>query len=138
MALWLFKQEPSCYSFADLERDGSTMWDGVSNAQARIHLRSTKKGDRVFFYHTGDEKAIVGEMQVVAAPTTDPNADDPKAVVVKVKSVRRFKNPVALSAIKADKAFAKWDLVRNSRLSVMPVTEEQWARVEELAEMESE
>jgi len=138
MSRWLFKQEPSCYSFADLERDGTTIWDGVSNALARQNLRQTKPGDRVFYYHTGKEKAIVGEMKIVSAPASDPNSDDPKAVVVKVEAVRRLKNPVPLSAIKADKSLAKWDLVRMSRLSVMAVTEDQWNRVLELSKLEAE
>jgi predicted RNA-binding protein with PUA-like domain len=132
MARWLFKQEPSCYSFADLERDGSTVWDGVTNALARKNLREAKPGDEVLFYHTGKEKAIVGEMKVVSEPTADPKSDDSKSVVVKVKLVRRFDRPVELAEIKADKLLSKWDLVRLPRLSVVPVTEEQWRRVEEL------
>ncbi len=138
MALWLFKQEPSCYSFDDLERDGTTVWDGVSNALARQNLRKTKPGDRVLFYHTGKEKAVVGEMEVVGKPTRDPNSDDPNSVVVKVKAVDRFPQPVPLTAIKADKLLAKWDLVRLPRLSVVPVTAEQWKRVEELSSREQE
>lgn len=138
MSRWLFKQEPTCYSFADLERDGTTIWDGVSNALARQNLRKAKPGDRVFYYHTGKEKAIVGEMKIVSAPASDARSDDPKAVVVKVQAVRRLKNPVPLSAIKADKSLAKWDLVRMSRLSVMAVTEEQWNRVLELSKIEAE
>lgn len=133
MARWLFKQEPSCYGLDDLERDGSTDWDGVVNALARKNLRQAKPGDRVFFYHTGKEKAIVGEMKVVGKPMVDDQSEDPNAVVVKVKFVRRFENPVTLSAIKAEKALASWDLVRMSRLSVVPVTDEQWQLVEELA-----
>jgi predicted RNA-binding protein with PUA-like domain len=133
MALWLFKQEPTCYSLADLERDGSTVWDGVTNALARLNLRKAKPGDRVLFYHTGKEKAVVGEMKVVGAPTTDPNSDDDKSVVVTVKFVRRLDRPVTLAEIKADKRLVKWDLVRLSRLSVVPVSPEQWKRVEELA-----
>ena len=134
MALWLFKQEPECYSFADLQRDKATTWDGVTNALAQKHLRAIKKGDRVLFYHTGDEKAVVGVMQVTAGPT--PAADDPtgKLVVVAVKPVRKLKNPVTLAAIKADPAFAAWELVKNSRLSVMPVSEELWARIEGMSE----
>jgi predicted RNA-binding protein with PUA-like domain len=133
MSRWLFKQEPTCYSFADLERDGATVWDGVSNALARKHLRQAKPGDRVFFYHTGKEKAVVGEMRVVGEAAADSNSDDPNSVVVKVKLIRRLKKPVPLSAIKADKLLAKWDLVRLPRLSVVPVSVEQWQRVEELA-----
>ena len=133
MALWLFKQEPTCYSFSDLERDGTTIWDGVANALARKYLRQVKPGDRIFFYHTGKEKSIIGEMKIAAGPTTDPKSDDPQSVVVEVKTVRRLANPVTLATIKADKLLAKWDLVRLPRLSVLPVTSEQWARVEELA-----
>jgi predicted RNA-binding protein with PUA-like domain len=131
--LWLFKQEPSCYSFSDLERDGTTVWDGVSNALARKHLRAVKTGDRVLFYHTGKEKAVVGEMKVIAGPRPDPKGDDEAAVVVEVMSVRRWKRPVALPQIKSDKLLADWDLVRLPRLSVVPVSPEQWRRLEELA-----
>jgi predicted RNA-binding protein with PUA-like domain len=133
MALWLFKQEPGCYSLADLERDGTTVWDGVSNALARKHLRSAKPGDRVLFYHTGKEKAVVGEMKVIAGPAADPNSDDPNAVIVKVKFIRRLARSVPLNEIKSDKSLVKWDLVRLPRLSVVPVSEDQWHRVEELA-----
>ena len=131
MALWLCKQEPSCYSYDDLEHDGTTTWDGVSNPLARKHLRQMKKGDRVFFYHTGREKSVVGEMVVASEPQADP--EDEAAVVVRVKAVRRLANPVSLSSIKADKLLAKWDLVRLPRLSVVPVSEAQWKRVEEIS-----
>ena len=133
MSFWLFKQEPNCYSLTDLERDGSTVWDGIANALARKNLRQAKPGDRVLFYHTGKEKAVVGEMKVVGNPMADPNSDDPNAVVVKVKFVRRFDKPVSLAAIKADDRLAQWDLVRLPRLSVVPVSEEQWKWLEELA-----
>ena len=136
MALWLFKQEPSCYSLADLQRDGSTTWDGVANALARKNLRLTKTGDRVLFYHTGKEKAVVGEMRAESDAQADPKGDDPKAVLVKVQPVRRLHHPVSLERIKKDKQLAGWDLVRLPRLSVMPVTEEQWRRVEELSRSE--
>src|SRR5262245_15619383 len=116
MAFWLFKQEPTCYSLADLERDGQTTWDGITNATALKNLRSAKKGDRVYFYHTGDEKAVVGVMEVASDPRPDPANE--KGVVVDVKFVRRLAAPVALAAIKGDKAFANWELVRISRLSV--------------------
>ena len=136
MAKWLFKEEPEHYSFADLERDGSTLWDGVSNNLARLHLRKVKKGDRIFFYHTGKEKAIVGEMRAVANAWPDPAGADPKAVVVEVKATGRLPMPVPLARIKNDRLLAQWDLVRLSRLSVMPVSEQQWQRVEELAREE--
>ena len=130
MALWLCKQEPDCYSFDDLVRDGGTVWDGVSNALARKHLRQMKPGDRVLFYHTGKEKAVVGEMVVAGEPRPDPKADDEAAVAVDMKPVRKLARPVPLAEIKADKLLAAWDLVRLPRLSVVPVTEAQWKRVE--------
>jgi predicted RNA-binding protein with PUA-like domain len=133
MALWLFKQEPDCYSFADLQKDGTTTWDGVTNALAQKHLRAVKKGDRVLFYHTGDEKAVVGVMQVTEGPTPAPEDTIGKRVVVTVKPVKKLKNPVTLAAIKADPAFADWELVRMSRLSVMPVNEEVWKKIEEMS-----
>jgi predicted RNA-binding protein with PUA-like domain len=133
MPRWLFKSEPGCYSFADLRRDGTTLWDGVTNALARKHLRAVQRGDQVLFYHTGDEKAVVGVMKTTSGPQRDPNDDDEKAVVVEVKPVRAFPSPVSLARIKADPLLASWDLVRNSRLSVMPVSDTQWQRVEELA-----
>lgn len=129
---WLFKEEPSCYNYADLEKDGSTLWAGVKNALARQHLRKVKRGDRVLYYHTGKERAIVGEMQVAVDPTSDPASDDPKAVVVKVTPVQRWNPPVTLEQIKKDPLFADWELLRISRLSVMPVSPEQWQRLEML------
>lgn len=134
MALWLCKQEPGCYSYQDLERDGSTNWDGVANPLARKHLRMMKPGDKVLFYHTGKEKAVVGEMVVGAEPCLDPVGDDKSAVAVEMKAVRELAKPVTLATIKADKLLAKWDLVRLPRLSVVPVSEAQWKRVMELAE----
>ncbi|MBI1832435.1 MAG: EVE domain-containing protein [Planctomycetes bacterium] len=129
---WLFKEEPSCYNYADLERDGSTVWAGVKNALARQQLRGVRKGDRVLYYHTGTERAIVGEMRIAADPTHDPDSDDPKAIAVKVTAVRRGNPPVTLAQIKADPVFADWELLRISRLSVMPVSPEQWQRLEEI------
>ncbi len=133
MAFWLFKQEPDCYSFADLQREGSTTWDGVTNALALKHLRSVKKGDKVLFYHTGDEKAVVGLMEVTAGPEPVAGDDTGKLVAVTVKPGKALKHPVTLAAIKADPAFGEWDLVRNSRLSVMPVTAELWKRIEAMS-----
>jgi predicted RNA-binding protein with PUA-like domain len=133
--LWLFKQEPGCYSYDDLERDGRTLWDGVTNALARKHLRSVKPGDRVLFYHTGKEKAVVGEMKVVGGPRPDPKSEDPHSVVVEVRAVRRWEKPISLAQIKADKSFSGWDLIRMPRLSVVPVSEKQWQRLEALAEL---
>ena len=134
MALWLFKEEPDSYSFTDLQRDGSTVWSGVTNALAQKHLRAVKKGDRILFYHTGDEKAVVGVMEVAADPVPDPDDETGKRVVVTVRPVRALKHPVPLAAIKAEKAFAGWELVRVPRLSVMPVTEAQWKKIEAMSE----
>jgi predicted RNA-binding protein with PUA-like domain len=134
---WLFKEEPDHYNIADLERDGSTWWDGVDNALARQHLRQVKPGDRVLYYHTGKERAVVGEMRVLEGPTADPAEKDPKAVVVKVAKVKRWPCPVTLAQIKADPVLAGWDLVRLPRLSVVPVSAEQWRRVEELSQTRS-
>ena len=134
MALWLCKQEPDCYSFDDLLRDGGTVWDGVSNALARKHLRQMKPGDRVLFYHTGKQKAVVGEMVVAGEPRQDPKSDDEAAVAVEMKPVRKLSRPVALAEIKADKFLAGWDLVRLPRLSVVAVSEAQWKRIEKMSE----
>jgi predicted RNA-binding protein with PUA-like domain len=134
MALWLFKQEPTCYSFTDLQRDKRTVWDGVSNSLALKNLSQVKRNDRVFFYHTGKEKAIVGEMRAVVG--AKPAAESGKGVVVEVSFVRALTRPVPLAEIKADKSLAGWDLVRLPRLSVLPVTLEQWRRIEQLSENE--
>lgn len=128
MAHWLFKEEPDTYSFADLERDGVTTWTGVTNALAQKHLRAVKAGDTVFLYATGKVKAVIGVMEV----TADPTPDGEKYVAVTVKPLRTLANPVTLAAIKADRAFAQWELVRQARLSVMPVPADLWAKVEAL------
>jgi predicted RNA-binding protein with PUA-like domain len=133
MATWLFKEEPDHYSFADLQREGTTLWTGVTNGLARKYLRQVRRGDRVLYYHTGKEKAVVGEMRVVGGPQSDPEAEDDKGVAVEVKAVRPLARPVPLSVIKRDPLLADWELVRLPRLSVMPVTEVQWQRVEELS-----
>jgi len=137
VGLWLFKEEPEHYSYTDLQRDKRAVWDGVSNALARQHLRQVAVGDRVLFYHTGKEKAVVGEMRVVGGPRPDPNEDDPKSVVVEVEPVRALARAVSLAEIKDDPLLAGWELVRLPRLSVMPVSDAQWRRVEELARSEA-
>lgn len=134
MAYWLFKEEPEHYNFADLEKDGTTLWDGVTNSLARQNLRKVHQGDRVFYYHTGKERAVVGEMRVVSDPRSDPTADDSKAVVVEVEPVQRLQHPVSLKRIKQDPLLGDWDLARLPRLSVLPVTEAQWQRVQELSQ----
>jgi predicted RNA-binding protein with PUA-like domain len=133
MQRWLFKSEPSCYSISDLERDTTTTWDGISNAMARIHLRNVRKGDLIFFYHTGKERAIVGIMEAVSGGHPDANSNDAKAVVVQVAFRKAFMTPVTLEQIKTDRIFSGWDLIRQSRLSVMPVNEKQWRRILQLA-----
>jgi len=133
MAYWLFKEEPDHYSLEDLFRDKRTVWAGVENNLALKHLRSIKKGDRVLYYHTGKEKAIVGVMEAAKSAYPDPERDDDRFVVVDVKPVRRFDRPVTLAEIKANPTFADFALVRISRLSVMPVTMEQWAEIERLS-----
>jgi predicted RNA-binding protein with PUA-like domain len=130
---WLFKEEPNHYSYKDLEKDGATFWDGVANPLARKNLRNVRVGDRVLYYHTGEERAIVGEMLVLEGPGPDPASDDPKSVVVKVQAVRAWPNPVTLQQIKQDDAFAGWDLLRMSRLSVLAVSADQWKRLEKMA-----
>lgn len=131
MARWLFKEEPTEYSFADLVRDGKTTWSGISNALALKNLRQCKPGDKVFFYHTGKEKAVVGIMVVTRGH--EPQGDGDKNVTVEVEPVKALKNPVSLARIKSEERLSGWDLVRMSRLSVMPVTPDQWKIVEELA-----
>jgi predicted RNA-binding protein with PUA-like domain len=133
MNYWLFKEEPTHYSFADLERDGHAVWSGVTNAVALQNLRKTAKGDQVLYYHSGKEKAIVGVAEIVKAAYPDPAEKDEKLVVVDIKPVRRLARPVTLAEIKAEKTFAEWELVRISRLSVMPVSPAHWRRIEELS-----
>jgi predicted RNA-binding protein with PUA-like domain len=131
---WLLKTEPSTYAFAQLQQDGKTVWDGVRNALALSHLRKMKKGDRVLIYHTGAEKAVVGIAKVVAGAYPDPKLDDPRFVVVDLAPDKPLAKPVPLATIKADPLLQAMPLVRISRLSVMPVTPEEWKRLLELGE----
>jgi predicted RNA-binding protein with PUA-like domain len=137
MAYWLFKEEPDHYSLEQLFQDKRAVWDGVENNLALKHLRSVQKGDLVFYYHTGKEKSVVGVMEVVKGPYRDPTSDDARLVVVDVKPVRRLDRPVSLAEIKSNSKFADFALVRISRLSVMPVTDEQWAEIERLSKQGS-
>jgi len=130
---WLLKTEPDHYSYADLARDGATVWDGVSNNAALIHIRNMRPGDLALIYHTGDERQAVGLAEVTSAPYPDPKLDDPKLVVVDVKALRPLAQPITLAAIKADPAFTDFALVRQGRLSVVPVTPEQWRKLMEMA-----
>jgi len=133
MAYWLFKEEPDHYSLEHLFRDKRTVWDGVENNLALKHLRSVRKGDRVLYYHTGTEKAVVGVMEVVKGAYPNPARDDARFVVVDVKPVRRLDRAVSLAEIKSNPKFADFALVRISRLSVMPVTDAQWSEIERLS-----
>jgi predicted RNA-binding protein with PUA-like domain len=129
---WLLKEEPQHYSFEDLLRDKRTSWTGVKNALAQKHLRSIRKGDRVLFYHTGGEKAVVGVAKAASDPYPDPADKTGKLHAVDIAPVRRLQTPVPLAAFKADPFYASFPLVRMPRLSVMPVTDEQWQRIEHL------
>lgn len=133
MAFWLLKTEPEAYSYDDLARDGATVWDGVANNAALIHLRAMAPGDEALIYHTGDERRAVGLAAVVSGPYPDPKLDDPRLVVVDVRAVMPLPAPVGLAAIKADPFFADFALVRQGRLSVVPVSAEQWARLMAMA-----
>jgi len=124
--LWLLKTEPSTYSFADLERDGKAVWDGVSSNAALKNIRAMKKGDRALVYHSGDEKAVVGIAEITSSPYPDPKQNDPKLVVFDLKPKKRLPRAIALAEIKKQKSLANFDLVRIPRLSVMPVMEKQW------------
>ncbi len=138
MARWLLKTEPDCYSWDQFAQDKKTVWDGVTNALALKHIRTIKKGDAVLIYHTGDEKAAIGIGEVASNPYPDPKEEDERIVVFDVKSKKRLGQPVTLSDIKADPAFAGWDLIRNSRLSVVPVPDAMWKRIEELSQPEKD
>jgi predicted RNA-binding protein with PUA-like domain len=128
--MWLLKTEPGDYSFADLERDGRAVWDGVTNPAALENLRAMKAGERAIVYHTGDERAAVGVARVARAAYPDPRAEGGKLVVVDLEPVKRLKRAVTLGEIKASALFADSPLVRQGRLSVVPLTREQWAALE--------
>jgi len=128
-ATWLVKSDPDAYSFADLLRDGTTRWEGVRNAAALLHLRAMRKGDEVLVYETGSVKAVVGRATVARGPYPDPAAGDPRFVAVDLRAGKPLPAPVPLSALKADPALAEFPLVRMGRLSVMPVSGKERARV---------
>jgi predicted RNA-binding protein with PUA-like domain len=131
---WLFKEEPTHYSYDDLARDGKTSWTGVRNPVAQKHLRTVKKGDRIFFYHTGNEKAVVGISRAAGNAYPDPADKTGKLFAVDVEPVKKLKAPVTLAAIKADKRFASFVLTKVPRLSVMPVSPEQWDTIVEMSQ----
>ncbi len=138
VAYWLLKTEPDCYAWDDLVREKSTRWDGISNALALKHLRSMHKGDLALIYHTGDERAAVGVAEVRSAPYPDPAVQDDRLVAVDLKPKSRLPRAVTLSDIKADPVFAGWDLLRNGRLSVVPVPDTMWQRLLDLAKRSDE
>jgi predicted RNA-binding protein with PUA-like domain len=130
---WLFKEEPSHYSYDAFTEDKSTVWSGVKNPVAQRHLHAVKKGDRIFYYHTGDEKAIVGIARATRSAYPDPEDATGRAAVVDIVPVKKLKRAVTLKEIKADRAFKDFPLVRISRLSVMPVTDDEWERIEKMS-----
>ena len=135
MATWLVKSEPSVYSFDQLVKEGHTRWDGIRNYAARLHLRAMKKGDEVFFYHSNEGLEIVGMAKVAKEAYPDPTAEDGDWSAVDIKAVKKLKKPVAMSEIKKDKRLQQMALVRISRLSVQPVTEEEKKIILELTGM---
>jgi predicted RNA-binding protein with PUA-like domain len=130
---WLLKTEPSSYSYDDMAREETAVWDGVKNPVALKNLRAMHPGDQVLVYHTGDEKAVVGWATVISAPYPDPKQGNPALFVIDLKAHRRLPKAVTLAQIKADKTFADLPIVRQGRLSVSPVTAPQWQRVLKLA-----
>ena len=134
---WLFKEEPEHYSFDNLMQDGKTAWSGVKNPLAQKHLRSVKKGDLVFYYHTGDQKAVVGIMKAAGDAYLDPADHAGRLYAVDVAPSKKLKRPVTLAEVKADRRFADFALARLPRLSVMPVTDAQWQAIEDLSNTES-
>ena len=123
---WLVKQEPKSYNFSILKKDKKTVWDGVHNNLALKHINNMKKGDLILFYHSGDEKQVVGIIQVSSKPYSNPEETNERFVVVDVKYKKELQNPVTLGEMKKQKKFKNWELLRISRLSVMPIPKEIW------------
>ena len=130
---WLFKTEPTVYSFQQLQKDKKTMWDGVKNNLALKNLKDISKGDEILIYHTGDEKAAVGVARALGGAYPDPSQKNPKLLVVDIEAVRSLTRPVTLAEVKANKKLANFDLVRLSRLSIMKVNDDQWNIIEGMA-----
>lgn len=130
---WLFKTEPSVYSYQQLEKDKKTMWDGVANNLALKNLKDIKKGDLILIYHTGDERQAVGIARALGGAYPDPGKDNPRMLVVDIEAVKPLPKPVTLAEVKANKKLANFDLVRLSRLSIMKVSDEQWEILEGMA-----
>jgi len=135
MSYWLLKTEPNVYSYADLKQDEQTIWDGVNNNLALKHIRTMAIGDLALIYHTGGERRAMGIAEIVSLPYIDPSLGDPKRMVVDLKAVRSLKQPVTLAQIKQDSSsFDGFDLLRISRLSVVPVSPEHWQQILDLSE----
>lgn len=134
MNYWLIKSDPETYSLDNLEKDKITIWDGVRNAQARNYLKQMKLGDTLFFYHSGDDKSIVGLSEVFEEFFQDPTTDDNRWVAVKVKFKRKFKNSLSLAVIKKTVGLENIQLLKQSRLSVMPITYEEASTILSLTE----
>ncbi len=128
--MWLLKTEPSDYAYDDLEREGEAVWDGVSNPAALKNLRAMQVGDSAFIYHTGDVRSVVGVAEVTRAAYPDPKSRNARLVVVGLKPVRRLPTPVGLPEIKSLAVFAESPLVRQGRLSVVPLNAAQWKAIE--------
>jgi len=133
MAYWLLKTEPSTYSWDDLVREKKATWDGVTNATALIHIRTMKKGDLAYIYHSGDDKSVIGTAEITRDAYADPKQDNPKLAVTDIKPLKTLAKPVTLAQMKADPVFAGFDLIRISRLSIVPVPEKMWKRIEALS-----
>ena len=130
---WLFKTEPSVYSFQQLEKDKHTVWDGVKNNLALKNLREIKRGDQILIYHTGGEKAAVGVARALSGAYPDPDKKDPKLLVVDIEAVKPLPRPVTLAEVKANAKLKNFDLVRLPRLSIMQVSDGQWEAIEGMA-----
>ena len=137
MAQWLVKEEPEHYAYDQLARDGQTVWAGVRNPLAQKHLRAIRRGDRVLYYHTGKAKAVVAVARATSDAYPDPKDATGRMFVVDIAPVGPLPRPVTLAEIKADPAFASFALVRMARLSVMPVTDDQWRRIESMSRSDS-
>lgn len=129
MNYWLVKQEPTTYNYDLLEKEKKTVWDGVHNNLALKHIRAMKKGDKAFFYHTGDEKQAVGIIEITSDPYPNPKEDDARFVVMDVRPISKLKKPVTLEEMKKDSKFKNWELIKISRLSVMPVPKPLWDEI---------
>lgn len=130
---WLFKTEPSAYSFQQLQKDKKTVWDGVKNNLALKNLKDIKRGDEILIYHTGDEKAVVGVARALSGAYPDPGKKDPKLLVVDIEAVKPLPRPVTLAEVKDNSKLKNFDLARLPRLSIMKVSDEQWKSIEEMA-----